>query len=65
MATPTTIRKAKTAGARQTRQGRLRQNKKLLRWLDSWLATPDDRGETWWTEFQNDLHSHRVTFDPR
>jgi len=37
------------------------QNKKLLRWLDSWLATPDDRGEDWWNEYEADLQSNRVT----
>ena len=36
----------------------------LLRWLDSWLATPDNRGEAWWTEFQADIQSHPVAFRP-
>jgi hypothetical protein len=39
------------------------QNKKLLQWLDSWLATPDERGETWWKEFEADREKHRVTFN--
>jgi hypothetical protein len=62
VATATTIRKPKSAAARRRRDARrLRpQNMKLLRWLDSWLATPDDRGETWWTEFQADLQGHRM-----
>jgi hypothetical protein len=38
------------------------QNKKLLQWLDSWLATPDDRGETWWKEFEADREKDRPTF---
>ena len=40
------------------------QNKKLLRWLDSWLATPDDQGEQWWNEFEADLEGQSVTFRP-
>jgi len=45
---------------RGSAESRLRpQNKKLLRWLDSWLATPDDRGEAWWSEFEADLEDQR------
>ena len=40
------------------------QNRKLLKWLDSWLATPDDRGEKWWNGFEDDLRNHRTTFRP-
>lgn len=40
------------------------RNTKLLQWLDSWLATPDDRGETWWKDFEADLELHRATFNP-
>ncbi|MGO8819245.1 MAG: hypothetical protein ACLQVG_31790 [Terriglobia bacterium] len=40
------------------------QNRKLLKWLDSWLATPDDRGEKWWDGFEDDLRTHRTTFRP-
>ena len=66
VATRTTIRKPKSVAARRRRERpHLRpQNEKLLRWLDSWLATPDDQGETWWTEFQADLQGQRVTFRP-
>jgi hypothetical protein len=39
-------------------------NRKLLKWLDSWLATPDDRGEKWWDGFGEDLRTHRTTFRP-
>jgi len=38
------------------------QNRKLLKWLDSWLATADDRGEKWWLRFEDDLRSQRTTF---
>ena len=31
------------------------QNRKLLKWLDCWLATPDNRGEEWWKGFEDDL----------
>ena len=40
------------------------QNRKLLKWLDSWLATPDNRGEKWWNEFEDDLRNHRTNFSP-
>jgi hypothetical protein len=40
------------------------QNRKLLNWLDSWLATPDNRGEEWWKGFEDDLRNHRTTFTP-
>jgi hypothetical protein len=66
VATAMTLRKPKSTASRRRRgTPRLRpQNKKLLRWLDSWLATPDDRGESWWTEFQADVRSHPVAFRP-
>ncbi|MGO8786884.1 MAG: hypothetical protein ACLQVL_05805 [Terriglobia bacterium] len=40
------------------------QNRKLLKWLDSWLATPDDRGEKRWNGFEDDLRNQRTTFRP-
>ena len=40
------------------------QNRKLLKWLDSWLATPDNRGEEWWNGFEDDIRMHRTTFRP-
>ncbi|HUI43912.1 MAG TPA: hypothetical protein VL523_18270 [Terriglobia bacterium] len=40
------------------------QNKRLLKWIDRWLDSPDDRGDAWWNEFEADLHNHRVTFRP-
>jgi hypothetical protein len=66
VATTLTLRKPKsTASHRRRGAPRLRlQNKKLLRWLDSWLTTPDDRGEAWWIEFQADVQSHPVAFRP-
>jgi hypothetical protein len=36
------------------------QNRKLLKWLDSWLATPDNRGEKWWNGFEDDLRNQRL-----
>jgi len=38
------------------------QNRKLLDWLDSWMTTPDDRGERWWRDFEADLENHRLNF---
>ena len=37
------------------------QNRKLLKWLDLWLATPENRGEDWWNRFEDDLRNHRTT----
>ncbi len=68
MANPTTLRKSKpkwsAQGSGEIEVGLRAQNKKLLRWLDSWLATPDDRGEKWWSEFEADLEAQTVTFQP-
>ena len=68
MTNPPTLRrrkpKARMAGSASV-ETRLRpENKRLLHWLDWWLATPDDRGESWWNEFEADLQSNRVTFQP-
>jgi hypothetical protein len=68
MANATTVRTLKsksTASGMGRPATRLRpENRKLLRWLDSWLATPDNRGEKWWSEFEDDLRNHRSTFRP-
>ena len=68
MASATTLRKRQsksTASGAGRPHARLRpQNRKLLKWLDSWLATPDDRGEKWWNGFEDDLRNHRSTFTP-
>ena len=68
MASATTLRKRpskSTASGAGRPDARLRpQNRKLLKWLDSWLATPDDRGEKWWNGFEDDLRNHRSTFRP-
>jgi len=40
------------------------QNKKLLRWLGSWLAIPEDRSENWWAELEAEVQSHPITFRP-
>ena len=62
----TTIRKRKTSVSRRRRgEVRLRsQNKKLLRWLDRWLATPEDHSEQWWSELEADFQRHPVSFRP-
>ena len=64
MASSTTLRKPKVPATRRRREAsHLRpQNQKLLRWLDSWQAAPDDLSEAWWKEFEADLEAHRVTF---
>ena len=68
MANAPTLRKQQSKPA-ASRAGRptshLRsQNRKLLKWLDSWLATPDDRGEKWWNGFEDDLRNQRTAFRP-
>ena len=66
MATTITLRKPKSTASHQRRKTlRLRaQNKKLLRWLDTWLATPDDRGEAWWAEFEAEVQNRAVALRP-
>ena len=66
MPSPTTARRAKPKSvARRAVEPRLRpQNKELLHWLDSWLATADDHSQAWWAEFEADLQRRRVTFRP-
>ena len=68
MANTPIVRKqqSKSAGSVASRSSaRLRpQNRKLLKWLDSWLAAPDNRGEEWWDRFEADLGNHRTTFRP-
>ena len=60
-----TLRKGRPENARDSTQGRIRpRNQMLLKWLDSWLATPDDRGEEWWKEFEADLEKRRLTGVP-
>ena len=65
--TPTVRRQPSkpTASGAVRSPARLRpQNRKLLKWLDSWLATPDNRGEEWWNGFEDDLRNQRTTFRP-
>jgi hypothetical protein len=65
--TPTVRRqlsKPTAAGNGRTTPRLRRRNRKLLKWLDSWLATPDNRGEEWWTGFEDDLRNHCPTFNP-
>ena len=54
--------KARGLGPARVKKPLRVRNKKLLRWLDSWLAAPDDRDESWWEDFEADLEGHRVTF---
>jgi hypothetical protein len=56
--------KARALGSAREKKPLRAQNKKLLQWLDSWLAAPDDRGESWWEDFEADLQGHRVGFRP-
>jgi hypothetical protein len=56
--------KASALGSGRVKKRLRGQNKKLLQWLDSWLAAPDDRDEGWWEDFEADLEGHRVTFRP-
>ena len=56
--------KARVPGSGRAKKPLRAQNKKLLQWLDSWLATQDDRGESWWEDFETDLKGHRLTFRP-
>ena len=65
--TPTVRRQQSTraASAAGRPPARLRpQNRKLLKWLDSWLSTPDNLGDKWWDAFENDLRDQRMTFRP-
>ncbi len=68
MANTPTVRKQQskpTASGAGRPTARLRpQNRKLLKWLDSWLATPDNRGEEWWNAFEHNLHNQRTAFRP-
>ena len=56
--------KASALGSARVKRRLRPQNKKLLQWLDSWLAAPGDRDEGWWEDFEADLKGHRVTFRP-
>lgn len=56
-------RKEKAAKGEPRRRagGRLHpENRELLRWLDSWLASPDGQGDAWWSEFEADLRRDRA-----
>ncbi len=53
--------KAAPAGSARAAKRLRPRNKQLLHWLDSWLATPDDRGESWWNKFEADLSRDRLT----
>jgi hypothetical protein len=68
MANTPTVRKQQSkppASGAGRPTARLRpQSRKLLKWLDSWLATPDNRGEAWWNAFEDDLRNQRSAFRP-
>jgi len=68
MANASTLRKQQSkpaaSGAGRPTSHLRPQNQKLLKWLDSWLATPDDRGEKWWNGFEDDLRNQRTAFRP-
>ena len=36
------------------------QNQRALALLRDWLAEPDELGEAWWEEFEQDLQYHRL-----
>ena len=38
------------------------QNQCALALLRDWLAEPDELGEAWWAEFEQDLQHHRLAF---
>lgn len=39
------------------------ENKALLAFLKEWMATPDELGDEWWEEFEDDLKMNRLSFD--
>jgi len=38
------------------------QNRRALALLEEWYSEPDDLGEAWWTEFEQELRQNRLTF---
>jgi hypothetical protein len=38
------------------------QNQHALALLCDWLAEPDDLGQAWWANFEQDLRHHRLAF---
>ncbi len=39
------------------------QNRRILEWLERWLAEPDDLGPEWWDSFEQELKEHRLTLE--
>lgn len=37
------------------------ENRRALALLDAWLSEPDDLGEDWWEEFEQEMYKHRLT----
>jgi len=38
------------------------ENRALLEFLREWMSTPDDMGEEWWEQFEQELRSNRLSF---
>jgi len=38
------------------------ENRALLEFLKEWMSTPDDMGEEWWEQFEQELRSNRLSF---
>jgi hypothetical protein len=38
------------------------QNRHALALLKAWMDEPDDLGEAWWEEFEQELREHRLGF---
>jgi hypothetical protein len=39
-----------------------RRNQEARELLRQWMAEPDDLGDEWWDEFEQELRANRVTF---
>lgn len=39
-----------------------KRNEEARELLRQWYATPDDKGDEWWDEFERELKANRVTF---
>lgn len=38
------------------------RNQRAIKLLEEWYATPDDLGDEWWDEFEQDLKRNRFSF---
>lgn len=41
------------------------KNQEILELLDEWSREPDDLGDEWWEQFDEDLKTHRFRFPER